>query len=463
MGPDRRGARARPGGLRCRGQPLARLRRRLGLGDRPRLAAGRLAAGAAPGGGLPDLRDLPPGAGARHRGRSVRRGLTVAIRKVIAAGAWLGFAAGTVLVVAAALGRWASPLGSWAEDLCLRLACGAFPRILIAVGLATRDHPRLLAAIALAIVGPLPILRRGRAAEIVRTGWRVALGLLAGAALVGARVAAFLLAPTWTLAASALPPALRAPALLRAAPSRWWARGAMTVLLTIDLALIVVVSVAHLRAAAAKVVADRRALADPAYDLAVLGAGDLALSDQRRVWIVRDPPARQPVTLPAVRGLPERLAFDARSRSLFVAASAGGVTRFTIDGNGEGAVGQTSFDSVATRHAAFIALDPVGDRLWVMNEWNGVVDLFALDGQAPPRAARLFDAAWPLPAMSMDPGTRRGWVSSPIGDGTLAAIDLDTLQVRRRRAVFAYASVLDPARGTLWVVRPLPGELLALD
>jgi len=56
------------------------------------------------------------------------------------------------------------------------------------------------------------------------------------------------------------------------------------------------------------------------------------------------------------------------------------------------------------------------------------------------------------------------YVTSALDDGGLYEMGLDSLEVTRKAAsLYLYETAVDPARNLLWGVRPLTGEVVAVD
>jgi hypothetical protein len=195
----------------------------------------------------------------------------------------------------------------------------------------------------------------------------------------------------------------------------------------------------------------------PAYDVRIAG-GALYFTDQEHLWQIAAPysPAPSPPQMVELRtpGMPERMI--AGDDALFVAVSAGGALRI-----GDGT--RRAFQADEVLNAAWLSLDPARRRLFVLAEWSGLFAAFPLDGGAP-AWLQVFDARWPWPSLYCDVAARRGYATSAFLDGSLAVIDLDTLQIiDRRPRQFFYVSAGDPDHHLLWAVRALPGELVAVD
>lgn len=205
---------------------------------------------------------------------------------------------------------------------------------------------------------------------------------------------------------------------------------------------------------------------DYAYDVATWRDGsELLVTDQTVALRVSDLAARPTVTpIPGTLhvGMPERITSGASQDEVFVAVSSRGALRLRAGPDGD--IGITQYEDVRAQHSAALVFDPIADRLVVLNEWGGTGAAFSVSAPDPPRGLALFDAPWPVPYVSIDADSRRGWASSALIDGSVARIDLDTLEVLYRRdGLFAYATLYDAEREVLWALRGITGELLALD
>jgi hypothetical protein len=76
----------------------------------------------------------------------------------------------------------------------------------------------------------------------------------------------------------------------------------------------------------------------------------------------------------------------------------------------------------------------------------------------------LSDTVWGWWYSTIDPIGRVALISAAVGDGGLYELNLDSLRVRALGLGFhVYEMVLDPPAGLLWGIRPITGEVLAID
>ncbi len=108
--------------------------------------------------------------------------------------------------------------------------------------------------------------------------------------------------------------------------------------------------------------------------------------------------------------------------------------------------------------------DPLGHQTLLLSEW---LSQYAVVDRAADRViarGAFSDAAFPFPFTTLDPATRTVFVSTWMDDGRLYGFDLASRSVARSAPnLFLYATVLDPAAGLLWGVRPFTGEVVGVD
>jgi hypothetical protein len=113
--------------------------------------------------------------------------------------------------------------------------------------------------------------------------------------------------------------------------------------------------------------------------------------------------------------------------------------------------------------AGFIE-DPRGHQTLLLSEW---LSQYAVIDRAADRViarGAFSDAAFPFPFTTLDPATRTVFISTWMDDGRLYEFDLASGSVARSAPnLFLYATVLDPAAGLLWGVRPFTGEVVGVD
>jgi hypothetical protein len=208
---------------------------------------------------------------------------------------------------------------------------------------------------------------------------------------------------------------------------------------------------------------DRRFIPDPAYDVVIAGdPPSLAFTNQEQLRLIRAPYGPPGATSEEMLdGVQTERLFPADDvKSFYLATSAHGVRRVSLGDEPQ----IVSFVTDNSRWSVALAEDPPRRRLFVLNEWDGTGSIFPLDAPGQARPIRISDCQWPIPWITADPASRRAYVTSPVADGRLRILDLETLEfVNERPGFFLYKSAIDPERRLLWATRPVPGELMGID
>jgi hypothetical protein len=120
--------------------------------------------------------------------------------------------------------------------------------------------------------------------------------------------------------------------------------------------------------------------------------------------------------------------------------------------------------NVADWNPAGFIDDPLGHQTLLLSEW---LSQYAVVDRAADRViarGAFSDAVFPFPFATLDPATRTVFISTWMDDGHLYGFDLASGRVARSAPnLFLYATVLDPAAGLLWGVRPFTGEVVGVD
>ncbi len=111
-----------------------------------------------------------------------------------------------------------------------------------------------------------------------------------------------------------------------------------------------------------------------------------------------------------------------------------------------------------------IAEDPPTGRLFTVGEYFSRYVVIDRATSAPVADGTFSRAVWPFWSFTTDVPNRVLYVTSGLDDGGLYRMSLDTLALTRTASsLYLYETVLDPERQLLWGVRPLTGEVVAVD
>jgi hypothetical protein len=111
-----------------------------------------------------------------------------------------------------------------------------------------------------------------------------------------------------------------------------------------------------------------------------------------------------------------------------------------------------------------IVEDPATRRLFTIGEYFSTWAVLDRDSGALLGHGKLSNAVWPFWHFTGDPAARVLYATSALDDGGLYEMNLDTFAIERKaRHLYLYETILDPAAHLLWGVRPLTGEVVAVD
>ena len=111
-----------------------------------------------------------------------------------------------------------------------------------------------------------------------------------------------------------------------------------------------------------------------------------------------------------------------------------------------------------------IAEDPPTRRLITVGEYFSHYVVFDRDSGDLVRQGTISSALWPFWHFTANPADRVVYMTSALDDGALYEMNLDTFAVQRRATnLYIYKAALDPEHGLLWGIRPLTGEVVAVD
>src|SRR5262249_39688559 len=111
-----------------------------------------------------------------------------------------------------------------------------------------------------------------------------------------------------------------------------------------------------------------------------------------------------------------------------------------------------------------VAEDPVRRTLFTASEYFSHYAMIARDGGALTALGTISNSTWPFWHFTADPANRVLYATSALYDGALHEMNLDSFTFTRRATdLYLYETILDPVQHLLWGVRPITGEVIALD
>jgi len=111
-----------------------------------------------------------------------------------------------------------------------------------------------------------------------------------------------------------------------------------------------------------------------------------------------------------------------------------------------------------------IGEDPKTRRLFTVGEYYSRYAVIDRDSGDLVGHGNISNALWPFWHFTASPANRALYITSALDDGALYEMNLDTLAVQRKaRHLYIYKAALDEQQGLLWGIRPLTGEVVAID
>jgi hypothetical protein len=111
-----------------------------------------------------------------------------------------------------------------------------------------------------------------------------------------------------------------------------------------------------------------------------------------------------------------------------------------------------------------IAEDPVRRKLFTASEYFSHYAVIDQDGGGLTTPGTISNSTWPFWHFTADPARRVLYATSALYDGALHEMDLDSYRFRRTATdLYLYETILDAERHLLWGVRPITGEVIAVD
>lgn len=116
------------------------------------------------------------------------------------------------------------------------------------------------------------------------------------------------------------------------------------------------------------------------------------------------------------------------------------------------------------RSLSTFAEDPLTHRFIIFSEWLSHYAVVDRDTRTMLTTGILSDAVWAWWYVTVDAARRVALISSAFDDGGLYEINLDSLKMTRTAPdLYLYETVLDRSGELLWGVRPMAGELIAVN
>lgn len=111
-----------------------------------------------------------------------------------------------------------------------------------------------------------------------------------------------------------------------------------------------------------------------------------------------------------------------------------------------------------------IGEDPMTRRLFTVGEYYSRYAVIDRDSGDLVGHGNISNALWPFWHFTASPDNRALYMTSALDDGALYEMNLDTLAVQRKaRHLYVYKAALDAQQDLLWGIRPLTGEVVAID
>lgn len=111
-----------------------------------------------------------------------------------------------------------------------------------------------------------------------------------------------------------------------------------------------------------------------------------------------------------------------------------------------------------------IVEDPPTGRLFTSGEYYSQYAVFDRDQGTVVATGTISNAVWPFWHFTGDPDRRVLYATSALDDGNFYEMNLDSLAIERKATgLYVYKTELDAEKELLWGIRPLTGEVVAID